>query len=170
MSTSGKRSLIFIILFLLLTNIGVLGYFLWYKKPVRPSKSDPRTGIATALQNEVGFDDQQVAEYRKLKEKQWATIKPMFEDMRKAKDSLYKLLGNEHAGDSLINATADAIGQKQKAIDLQGFAHFKQIRELCKPTQLAKYDSLVQRLVRKMGRPQRGADQHKKEKTDTSKK
>lgn len=165
MSTSNKRSLIFIIIFLLLTNIGVLGYFLWDRNPPKPDKKPApgETGISAKLKNEVGFDDQQITEYRKLKEQHWATIKPMFGEMQKAKDSLYKLLSNESISDSLINATAEAIGQKQKAIDLQAFTHFKQIRSLCKPDQLAKYDSLVQRMIRKMGRPQRGGDQNKKD-------
>jgi protein CpxP len=162
MSTSKKRSLVFIIIFLLLTNIGVLGYFLWYKKLPKNPSSDKRNGIALALQKDVGFDDQQVAEYRILKEKQWASIKPMFEEMRKAKDSLYRLLSNENANDSLVYATAEVIAQKQKTIDLQAFTHFKQIRALCKPEQLVKYDSLVQRLVRKMGKPR--SEQKKEEK------
>ena len=164
MSTSNKRSLIFIIIFLLLTNIGILGYFLWNRTPAKPAKKpDPIGGIATKLKNEVGFDDQQITEYRKLKEKHWATIMPMFGEIRKTKDSLYKLLSNESATDSLINATAETIGQKQKEIDLQAFTHFKQIRALCKPDQLVKYDSLVQRMVRKMGRPPHGGDQNKKD-------
>ncbi|HEY6504713.1 MAG TPA: hypothetical protein VIZ28_12110 [Chitinophagaceae bacterium] len=164
MSTSNKRSLIFIIIFLLLTNIGVLGYFLWFKKPPSKPSSGPPVGMAKSLQNEVGFDSLQIIEYRKIKEKHWATIKPMFEDIRKTKDSLFRLLSYENVNDSLVNATADAIGQKQKAIDLQAFNNFKQIRALCKPEQLVKYDSLVQRMVRKMGRPQRGGDQSKKDK------
>jgi hypothetical protein len=161
MSTSTKRSLIFIIIFLLLTNIGVLGYFLWYKKSAKPPGT-PK-GLSTALQNEVGFDEAQVAEYKKLKDKHWASIKPMFEDMRKAKDSLFRLVSKEVVNDSLVNGIANTIAEKQKEIDLKAFTHFKEIRALCKTEQLVKYDSLVQRMVRKMGRPQRSEDKNKKE-------
>lgn len=167
MSTSNKRSLVFIIIFLLLTNIGVLAYFLWDKKP--KSKTEPNgkqlTGMAASLQKDVGFDSVQIAEFKKLKEKQWVILKPMFEDIRKAKDSLYRMISNERVSDSTLSTTADLIAQRQKALDLQAFNNFKEIRTVCRPEQLAKYDSLVLRMMRKMGKPQRSSsssDQKKK--------
>jgi hypothetical protein len=163
MSTSNKRPLIFIILFLLLTNIGVLGYFLWDRKPSQQGGSGKGPGISFALQNEVGFDDQQIADYRKLKEQQWAAIKPMFADLHKAKDSFFRMVSNENPSDSMVNAGAGLIAEKQKAIELQAFSHFKQVRALCRPDQLEKYDSLVQRMIRKTGKG-RGGDQDKKPK------
>ncbi len=42
MSRPGNKNLLIIIAVLLLTNIGVLGYFLWYKKPVE--KQEQRDG------------------------------------------------------------------------------------------------------------------------------
>jgi protein CpxP len=154
MSLSKSRSLIFIITVLLLTNIAVLGYFLWFKKPNKHDNGEKgHKGIATALQNEVGFNEQQVAQYRELKEKQWATIGPMFDNMCKAKDNLFRLLSDENANDSIINKTADVIATQQKAVDVQVFNHFKKIRNLCTPEQLPKYDSLVQRIIKKMSKP-----------------
>jgi periplasmic protein CpxP/Spy len=153
MSLSKNKSLIFIITALLLINILVVGYFLWFKKPHRPveSRQKGHKGIATALQNEVGFNEQQVAQYRELKEKQWTAIKPMFSDLCRVKDSLFRLLSNENTNDSVINKAADVIARQQKAVDIQVFNHFKQIRTLCTPEQLPKYDSLVQHLIKKMG-------------------
>lgn len=154
MSLSKSRSLIFIITILLLTNIAVLGYFLWFKKPYKhDNREKGHNGITTALQNEVGFNEQQVAQYRELKEKQWATIRPMFDNMCKAKDNLFRLLSDENANDSIINKTADVIASQQKAVDIQVFNHFKKIRSLCTPEQRPKYDSLVQRILKKMGKP-----------------
>jgi len=161
MSASNKRPLIFIIMFLLLTNIGVLGYFLWDKKPHKSPPKQP--GIATALKNEVGFNDSQIAGYKKLKEEQWKKFRPKLDEVRKAKDSLYKLLSNENVNDSVINKTADLIGEKQRAVDLQAFNHFREVRALCTPDQLQKYDSLIQQMMRKMGKPPR-SDQNKKAK------
>ena len=167
MNPSNKRPLIFIIIFLLLTNIAVLGYFLWSKPTDKPHGrgDDKRVGIAPELQKEVGFNDQQIAQYKQLKEEQWKKFKPMLDEVRKAKDSLYGLLSNENANDSIVNKIAELIGEKQKAVDLQAFSHFKQLRALCTPEQLPKYDSLIQRMMRKMGRPPR-SEQNKKEKKE----
>lgn len=153
MTLSRNRSLIFIITGLLLTNILVLGYFLWFKKPYKQIENTEKghKGIATALQNEVGFNEQQVAQYRELKEKQWATIKPMFDDMCKDKENLFGLLSDENTNDSVINQAAEVIARQQKAIELQVFNHFKKIRTLCTPEQWSKYDLLTQRLIKKKG-------------------
>jgi hypothetical protein len=84
MSTSNKRSLVFIIIFLLLTNIGVLGYFLWYKKLPNPSSDKHRYCISLA---KTWFRQSTGCGIPHFKERTMGTIKPMFEEMRKA-DSL----------------------------------------------------------------------------------
>ncbi len=164
MSTSKNRSLVFIIIVLLLTNIGVLGYFLWFKKPPqKPGNTDRQNWMINALQKDVGFTDQQIAQYKELNDDHWKKIKPMFEDIRKSKDSLFKLLSDETVSDSVITLQAEVVAQRQKVIDLQAFSNFKKIRALCTPEQRVKYDSLVQRLMRKMGKAPKG-EQKKEEK------
>lgn len=162
MSASNKRSLIFIIIFLLLTNLGVLAYFLMDKKPSKPPK-DNSMGIAPGLKKDVGFDETQIAGYKKLKEEQWKIFKPMLSDLWRAKDSLYRMLSDTNATDSSVNAVALWIGEKQKAVELQAFIHYKQIRTLCRPDQLAKYDSLIQQTMKKLRKGQKG-DSGKKHK------
>ena len=157
MSNPRNRNLLIIIGVLLLTNIAVLVYFLGAKKPSGTDTSvndRDRSGVAEMLQKEVGFNDEQTAQYKLLKEKQKQTIRPMYDDMRKAKDSLFRLLSYPGTSDSLLGRVSDAIAQKQKAIDLQTFNHFKRVRTLCTPEQQPKYDSMVLRMFSKMGRPQ----------------
>ena len=162
MSTSKNRSLIFIIAVLLFTNIAVLAYFLWYKKPSRPPDGRDRSrGIELPLQNEVGFNEEQMSQYKQMRDEQMKAIKPMFDDMRKTKDSLFRMVSSENANDSTVNVIANAIASKQKEMDLRMYNHFKRIRSLCTPAQLPKYDSVIQRMVRKMGKPRR--DQDRKE-------
>ena len=69
------------------------------------------------------------------------------------------------SSDSVINKASDVIAQKQKALDLQTFNHFKKVRALCTPEQQAKYDSMIQRMFRKMGKPIRRNEKEKDEKT-----
>ena len=161
---SRNRNLLFIITVLVLTNIAVLAYFLWFKKPAGPEKRDFKNGMTEMLKKEVGFNDDQVAKYKQLKDEQWATIRPMFDEMRKAKESLFRLLSDPDTNDSIVRKATDAIAGQQKALDLQTFSHFKKVRAICTPEQQAKYDSMIQRMFRKMGKPQRRNDQDKEEK------
>jgi periplasmic protein CpxP/Spy len=154
MSTPRNKNLLFIIAALLLTNIAVLVYFLWIKPCEPKTDSQKRSSMTEMLEKEVGFTDEQVGQYKQLKEEQKATIRPMYDEMRKAKDSLFRLLSDPSVNDSIINKVSDVIAQKQKALDLQTFNHFKKVRALCTtPEQQTKYDSLVLRMFRKMGKP-----------------
>ena len=164
MSNPRNRNLLIIIAVLLLTNIAVLVYFLGSKKPVTQHGEKERGSITEMLQKEVGFNDEQTAQYKQLKEKQRELIRPMYDDMRKAKDSLFRLLSYPDTSDSLLNKVSDAIAQKQKALDLQTFNHFKKVRALCTPEQQPKYDSMVLRMFSKMGRPPHYGESEKKDK------
>lgn len=166
MSTpSRNKTLLFIIAVLLLTNIAMLVYFLGKREDKPKSQRSQRGGLTEMLQKDVGFNEEQVARYKKLKEQQWETIRPMFDQMRKAKDSLFRLMGDSTANDSLINKAAEAIASQQKALDLQAFNHFKRVRELCSNTeQQVKYDSAILRMFRKMGKPARRGENNKEEK------
>lgn len=150
---SRNRNLLIIIGVLLLTNMAVLVYFLGAKKRATSHSEKDRSSVAELLQKEVGFSDEQVAQYKQLKEEQRETIRPMYDDMRKAKENLFKLLSYPQTSDSVLNQAADNIAQKQKALDMQTFNHFKRVKALCTPGQQPKYDSMVQRMIQKMGKP-----------------
>ncbi|MEP7374397.1 MAG: hypothetical protein ABI675_13470 [Chitinophagaceae bacterium] len=161
MSTPRNRNLLIIIAVLLMTNVAVLVYFLGQKKTEKPPVW---TGVAEMLQKEVGFNEEQTTKYKEMKEKQRGKIRPMYEEMRKVKDSLFRLLSYPETSDSVLNKMADAIAQKQKAIDIETFNHFKRVRVLCTPDQLPKYDTMVLQMVRKMGKPVRHGESEKTEK------
>ena len=164
MSRPGNKNLLIIIVVLLLTNIGVLGYFLWYKKP---EKQEQRTennrgfggnGIQDLLQKEVGFTPEQLAQYKQMKDKQRETIRPMYDEMRKKKDSLFQLLNDATVSDSVAERAAEQIAYQQKAVDLQTFTYFRKVRTICTAEQQPKYDSLIQNMFSKMNKPPRRSD------------
>lgn len=161
MSRPGNKNLLIIIAVLLLTNIGVLAYFLWYKNPSdKQEQHDNRNsnGIADQLQKEVGFTPEQIAQYKQMKDKQRETIRPMYDEMRKAKDSLFRLLKDSIIYDSVTSKAADQIAERQKMLDMQTFTYFRKVRTICTPEQLPKYDSLIQNMFSKMNRPPRRTD------------
>jgi len=154
MSGSKNRNLLFIIMVLLLTNVAVLGYFLWYKKPPKEAHSrGDKNFVGDMLKKEVGFDTVQLAGYKEMREKQQQVLRPMFDDMRQAKDSLFSMIGKAEVNDSLVLNLAAHVGDKQEALDLQTFRYFSELRKLCTPAQEPMYDSLMTQIFRKMGKP-----------------
>jgi len=146
-----NRSLVSIIIFLLISNIAILIFFLGIKDGRKTSHGkDGRNTVAVFLQNDMGFNKERMDEYQKLREAQMKSVKPLFDSIRSAKENFYSLLYINNASDSFINNAAVVIGENQMALDMQMFSHFKNIRNLCAPQELPKFDSLFKKVVEKM--------------------
>src|SRR3954468_2406513 len=110
-----NKVLVFVIAVLLLSNIAML-YF--YLTDCRDNKKKPdnnggmRAYMIKTLKDSVGFNDQQIASYQQMSDKHKATMKPLFEDITNAKDSLYKLLLIDKPSDSLVNHYLLMIGER----------------------------------------------------------
>jgi protein CpxP len=164
-SSSRSRNLIVIISILLLTNIAILAFFLWPKSSgsKAPGGGKPGYGMAETLKREVGLDSQQVKELNHLREEHWKKMKPLFDDLQNSKNEFYLLLKSPETPDSVIDNAASQIAQKQKLVDLQVFQHFRNSRLVCTPEQRAKYDSLVQIIIKRMSGSSRGTNNRKHE-------
>jgi len=149
------KSLITIIIFLLITNIAMLIFFVVQTKPVeRRQRNHESNGMYNSLQNDVGFSKEQLGQYQALREKQMKNVHPMFDEVRQAKKNFYALISLAQLSDSLVNADADSIAEKQKQLDLQMFGYFKNVRAICTQAQEPKFDSLMKKVVvRMIGRP-----------------
>ena len=147
------KSLVTIIIFLLITNVGMLLFFVFSGKPSVKREYNHEQGggsMYNSLQNEVGFSKDQLDRYQLLRQGQRVIVKPLFGELRTAKTNFYDLLYTSNATDSLINANADSIAQRQKRLDLQMFGYFKNIRSICTPNQLQKFDTTINKVVIRM--------------------
>ncbi|MEO5563548.1 MAG: hypothetical protein ABIR18_08935 [Chitinophagaceae bacterium] len=158
-----NKALVFVIAVLLLSNIAMLYFFLKKEKCNEGNKKPvgAREYMAEKLKNEVGFTDSQIAKYKELSGKHKESMRPLFEEIGLAKDSLYKLLLQEPS-DSTINHYLEMIGEKQEAIDKRIFNHFLTLKHICTPDQETKYDSVIQRAIKGMINPRRGGGGDKK--------
>jgi hypothetical protein len=166
MSTTTKtRSLITIIIFLLITNIAMLIFFVLLSKPTQKKpRSRENSGMNTALQKEVGFSADQLGRYQALRKEQMKKVRPLFNEVRNAKNDFYDLVYADHVTDSMISNRADSIAEKQRILDMQMFMYFRNIRGICTGDQVPKFDSSIKRVIQRMvGRtPGKENAQHKK--------
>jgi Spy/CpxP family protein refolding chaperone len=160
-SNTKTKSLVTIIIFLLITNIAMLVFFVVLSKPAeRRQRGHESNGMYKSLQNEVGFSQDQLKQYQALREEQMKNVRPRFNEVRESKKAFYGLISSDQVSDSLLNADADSIAEKQKSLDMQMFLYFKNIRKICTPDQIGKYDTLMKKVIGRMvGRP---GDSHKK--------
>jgi protein CpxP len=156
-----NKSLVSIIVFLLITNIAMVIFFLVLNKPAqRNSRGKDQNGMSGMLQKEVGFSNDQLNTYQSLRKAQLDSVHILFDEVRKAKIDFYNLLYTSNVPDSTLGMAADQIAVKQKTLDLHMFNHFKMVRSICTQDQLQKFDTTIKRvIVRMTGKP--GHDQKK---------
>ena len=125
------KVLVSIIIFLLITNFALLFFFMISNKPAdkRP-REHAESGLYNSLQKEVGFSKEQLNKYQELRTLQRKHVRPLFDEVRKAKQDFYGLLYVENISDSLVNADADSIASTQKKLDMEVYEHFKMIRNI----------------------------------------
>jgi hypothetical protein len=156
--------MVVIIILLLLTNIGMLAFFLWPKLGSDANREGAKSGgMVETLKNDVGFDSVQVKEIVRLRESHWKKMKPLFEDLQNTKNDFYLLLKSPETPDSVVFKAASLIGEKQRVVDLQMFQHFKNSRLVCRPDQRPKYDSVVQIIIKRMSGSSRGSNNRRHE-------
>jgi periplasmic protein CpxP/Spy len=166
MNSSRNKVLLALVAILLLTNLALVAFFVLKKEPkkreaeTRQSRSAVMKGL---LKDSVGFTEQQLQQFDAIKEQHEQNLKPLFENMREAKLAFYRQM-NTARDTAAITAASNAIGETQKALDLAFFKYFQNIRALCTPEQLTGYDTIVQRVVRRMVTPaKRGSPKDRKE-------
>jgi periplasmic protein CpxP/Spy len=150
---SRNKVLLTIIAILLITNIVMLVLFL----KMKPHTHEPKKlGFTEKLKNQVGFSAQQMAVFEPKKKIFWTRVRERSVDIKKTKEDFYKFMYDPSVPDSVLEAKADVIGKQQKELDLFVIRHFKEIRTLCTPDQLPKFDSLLPPLIERMtARPER---------------
>lgn len=154
-----SKVLLSIIAILLVANIALVSFFLMKKDGRKQDKRmDRKTMIADFLKKEIGFDAAQLQQYDTLSSGHRENMKKMFDSLRSSKDKQFAALTAGNFSDSVMNIVADQSAASQKMMELHMFNHLKNVRLLCKPEQLGKFDSLFVKILNR-----RGGDGRKKQ-------
>jgi len=141
-----NKFLVLLVAILLVANLCLMLYFFVFKNRHEPERSRP---VSDFVQKELGLNADQNEKFKQLRDQHRAAVKPVVDEMKKLKDSLYNLLQNPQANDSAAKAIAKQIGEKQEEWEMLIFHHFEKVRAICDSSQLPKLDTLVHRMVNK---------------------
>ena len=147
-----NKVLLTIIAVLLVANLVML--FLFFR--MQKSESPKSPGFTERLKKDVGFTPEQMEVFEPKKKAFWANMRQRFDEIKATKQEFYKHMYDPAVSDSVLRADAEVIGDQQKELDLFVVKHFKEVRAMCTPEQLAKYDSLLPLIIERMTtRPKR---------------
>jgi len=148
-----QRWLLVLVAILLITNIATLSIY-WLKKPPAhdgpfdPGRREKRMG--QFMVDQMKFDAQQEASYWKLRDSMINTQKPVMDSIRTAKTRFFDLLNQNSVNDSELYNRSNEVAALQKKLDLATFRHFQNVRALCRPDQLEKFDTVIKEIVSRM--------------------
>jgi Spy/CpxP family protein refolding chaperone len=157
--TRNNKALIFLVVILLLSNIGLLLYFLLWKKPSHKPSGPPKGefSIVDFMKKEIGFNDEQTKQFQQLHELNRDSLKTIGDSIRSSKNVLYKLMQqSSHASDSAVNAAIRTLSIYQQRMEVNMFRHFERVRAICNPEQQVKLDSMVVRMNNRVPGGRRG--------------
>lgn len=146
-----NRLLIFLIAGLLISNILLVVFMMKDRGPGHhgpPRHGGPRDLIIERLH----FDEKQVEQFEQLIQKHRQDLHEQDETLMNIKTSLYGNLKSEEnkaVTDSLINQMMTI----QNRIEHIHYAHFEDLKKLCKPEQLKDFDELANELSHIFGPP-----------------
>ena len=147
-NSSKTKILVTAVIFLLLTNIAMLVFFLCCKGPgKRDSHGGGREAMMRSfLQKDIGFSTLQLQQYDTLSKVHKENTKQEFDQMRNNREAEMKELGRNGFSDSAIWLAAGKSSATQKEMVEKMLLHFKDIRKLCTEEQLPKFDSLFYKI------------------------
>lgn len=148
--TNGNKILLGIIATLIITNLLVVG--LWWNAAHTDKMPQKRNSPMTEyLKNDLGFSSIQMAKFDTIKMQQRRDAKKLFGDIRKEKATTYKNLAAGNFSDSALNIAADFSSQKQKNLEMMMLMHLRDIRNLCTPDQMKKFDTGFSKIMTRGG-------------------
>ncbi|MBD2702493.1 periplasmic heavy metal sensor [Spirosoma sp. BT702] len=144
---------------LLILNLFTIGFLVLKseRQPLSISHEHPPMGGPFRLIVErLHFDEEQQRQYRKMADRHHEQTVQLNDESVLLFQTYYKLLAAFQSDSSKTNTLVRQIADVQRRIAELNFAHFQEIKALCRPDQQADYNKLVDDLARLFGKPQRG--------------
>ena len=142
------KVLLLVIGALLVANIGLLYFFVFNK--TQDSHRPPPQNPIEKVKIEVGLSNEQAVAYDSLRSQQFRNMKPLFKALTKSKEDFFSLIYQQGISDSVLNAYAAEIGEKQMELDISTFHYFQSIKALCNEEQKPKMDTFIKQIVKRI--------------------
>lgn len=149
-----QKWLLVLVGILLVTNIITLAILWSTKKSDKDNARQQRPRMGQFIVDQMKFDSVQEKAYWIMRDSMVNNQRPVWDSIRAARKRFYDLVNQQITNDSLLQARAEEITGHQQKLDLITLHHFQNVRTLCRPDQVQKFDTVIQEIVNRMT-PQR---------------
>ena len=137
--------MLFLIMVLLISNV-ILVFFLFINDKKVIKDKTKKEDYAMKVYKEIGLTQIQIDTFKIRKEDFFKNMKPLWNEIKVLKDSLYMNMEKGNT-DSFSIEMISRIGKKSKKADSLMFAHFTELRTLCTEDQQIRFDTIIPKLV-----------------------
>lgn len=116
----------------------------------KPTFTDPKPldkdawFIENVLKKKLNLDDQQVVDFMTFKKEHEGEVHERMRRMHELRKDLFDNLGNEGYD---LSAQIKLTGQLQSELDSMAYAHFNNLRSICRPEQYEAFDNGVRHIM-----------------------
>ncbi len=131
---------------LIIVNVLVLAVFFSkeYSKPnQRPIIPDDFRDVSGILQKELELTPGQTGQIKKIRADFYDKEKILSLTIRRERDSMNMIMFNKNTDDSLAKSLARAVAENEYSMELLRLEQAQQLKAICTPQQLEKFDKLV---------------------------
>ena len=147
---SKNKLLTWMVILLVIANAVTITIFWLNRKEQRPPAN---SAPAQFLINELKLDKVQQEKFMELVKEHRGQVESIRKNIKAAKDSLFALIRNDQASDSMKQAAADAASKLTSQIDVLTVNHFQKVRKICTPEQQSKFDEIIMEVTSMMAPP-----------------
>ncbi len=141
MNTFSNKTLVFVLALLLLGNLIFVGLLFFNREPGKKVSAERRGPLTTYVKNDIGFSETQMMAFDSIKAQHKKQVGKWFDDIRNEKMDVYRKLGSMQFSDSAIAEAARFAAQKQESMEKMMLTNIKDIRNICTPEQMQKFDT-----------------------------
>ncbi|MBU2912862.1 periplasmic heavy metal sensor [Reichenbachiella agariperforans] len=129
---------------LIVINLGCVWFIFQDHRKMQDAPRDRQKGRFEAkLKKDIGLDDAQVKAFMEMKKKH---MQEMHIKMSRVQDLRKKMFDGLDNPNFNIDAQTDSIAQSQKELDMMVFAHFRELKTICRPDQYEAFDKAMERI------------------------
>jgi Spy/CpxP family protein refolding chaperone len=145
---SKNKVLTWLVILLVIANAVTITIFWLNRKEQRPPSNPAPVQF---LINELKLDKTQQEKLMELVREHRSQVELIRKNIKAAKDSLFGLIKNDQATDSMKQLAADAASKLTSQIDVLTVNHFQKVRNICTPEQQKKFDDIILEVTSMMG-------------------
>ncbi len=139
------------IIFLVLLNIGLIGFFVWRElKPHHNSllfpKNEAYKDVSGILKRELQLDEKQAQQFNSIREDYYRKEISLKQKIKDNKDAMNAEMFNKHTDENKIMSLARQTSNFEYEMELLRYRQAKELKLVCTPEQQEKFEVLVKEI------------------------